>query len=159
MGVLRIGELAARTGVTTDTIRFYERTGLLPPPPRSESGYRQYAEGAVQRIQVIRSALGFGFSVKAVAGFLHLRDAGAAPCSQVRAAAQGLLNEMDKTIDEKIATRDAMRDILQQWDAQLDKTPAGQPARLLELLPPNPNRRVGRAGRPPVTRRSPARAE
>ena len=57
-----IGEAAARTGVSADTIRYYERIGLLPAPPRSDGGYRRYSEEGLARIVFVRSAARFGFT-------------------------------------------------------------------------------------------------
>ena len=73
---MRIGQLAAKTDVTADTIRYYERLGLLPAPARTASGYRQYPDAAATRVRLIRNAVRIGFSLRDVARFLHVRDAG-----------------------------------------------------------------------------------
>jgi MerR family transcriptional regulator, copper efflux regulator len=68
--VMRIGLLAARAGVSTSRIRFYEAQGLLPPPPRRHSGYREYDERALEIILFINRARGLGFSLAEVAAHL-----------------------------------------------------------------------------------------
>ena len=67
---LSIGEVAARTGESRDTIRYYERAGLVPPPIRTAAGYRQYRAGIVNRLALIRNAQRFGFSLREIRGFL-----------------------------------------------------------------------------------------
>jgi len=73
--VLTIGALARLAGITPDAIRYYERRGLLPRPPRTPSGYRQFPDGAAHRLAVIRNAQRFGFSLAQIAAFLRVRDA------------------------------------------------------------------------------------
>jgi DNA-binding transcriptional MerR regulator len=126
-----IGEAAARTGVSADTIRYYERIGLLPAPPRSAAGYRRYADDGIARILIVRSAARFGFSLKELAGFLQSRRDGRAPCRSVRAAGARLLDDVDKRIAELIDARAAMAATLADWDERLAR---GEPARLLETL-------------------------
>ena len=69
-GPRRIGVLAQQTGVSVDTIRHYERLGLLPKAARTNAGYRQYPPSAVERVRLVRHALPFGFSLRELAGFL-----------------------------------------------------------------------------------------
>src|SRR5580765_3400930 len=102
---LTIGEVAARTGESRDTIRYYERVGLVPKPIRTPAGYRQYREGIVNRLALIRHAQRFGFSLRDIAGFLGVRDGGGRPCHDVRAAAARLLDAMDAQIAGLRATR------------------------------------------------------
>src|SRR5580765_6701953 len=102
---LTIGEVAARTGESRDTIRYYERVGLVPRPMRTPAGYRQYREGIVNRLALIRNAQRFGFSLRDIAGFLGVRDGGGKPCHDVRAAAARMLEAMDSQIGELQAAR------------------------------------------------------
>lgn len=132
---LRIGQLAERAGVSADTIRYYERLGLLPKPHRTLSGYREYSETLVHRIALVRNAMRFGFSLREIGGFLRVREAGGTPCRQVRQAAQTILDRVDRQIAELQAARETMRETLGAWDAQLARTPTKQAARLLESLP------------------------
>jgi DNA-binding transcriptional MerR regulator len=138
--LLRIGQVAQRALVSTDTIRYYERLGLLPKPHRTLAGYREYPEEAVNRITLVRNAARFGFSLLEIGGFLRVREAGGKPCHQVRQAAQTILDRVDQQIAELTATRATMRDTLQTWDVQLARTPATRPARLLEGLPSDGHR-------------------
>ena len=133
--LLRIGQVAERAGVSADTIRYYERLGLLPKPQRSPSRYREYPEQILNRIALIRNAMRFGFSLIEIRGFLRVRETGGKPCHQVRQAAQTLLDRVDQQILELTATRETMRQTLMQWDVALARTPAAQHARLLERLP------------------------
>jgi Hg(II)-responsive transcriptional regulator len=80
MHTLTIGQLAKEAGVNVQTVRYYERRGLLPEPPRSESGYRKYPLADVGRIGFIRRAQGLGFTLGEVEELLSLRvDPGATP--------------------------------------------------------------------------------
>ena len=144
---MRIGQLAARTGVTVDTLRYYERLGLLPPPARSASGYREYPDGAVTRVRLIRNAVRLGFPLKDVMRFLHVRDAGGAPCRQVRDFGEHLAREIDSRIAELAAMRKSMDVILRDWDQRLSHTPRGSRAHLLESLPQRASMVHARRGR------------
>ena len=132
---MRIGQLAAKTDVTADTIRYYERLGLLPAPARTASGYRQYPDAAATRVRLIRNAVRIGFSLRDVARFLHVRDAGGVPCRQVRDYAQHLATQIDVRIRELVAMRESMDVVLQDWDERLSHAPSGARAHLLETLP------------------------
>ena len=131
---MRIGEAAARAGVSRDALRYYERQGLLPRCPRTAGGYRQYSDGIVERVRFVRNALRFGFSVKQVSGFLRSRDAGRPPCREVRAAGERILAEIDRQIQELTTTREEVRRTLVEWDRRLAASPPGRAARLLETI-------------------------
>jgi len=149
-----IGEAARRAGVSPDTVRYYERRGVVPAPPRTNAGYRRYVEASVQRILFVRNALRVGFTLKEVAAFLRARDEGQPPCRDVRAAAGRLIDDMDRQIAEMVSARAAIVGVLGQWDKQLAATPAGTAARLLETeLPRGATRRLQRAS---ASRRSAA---
>lgn len=78
------GELAAAVGVSTDTLRHYERKGVLPRPGRTANGYRHYPETALERVSMIRQALAVGFTLDELAAILNERDNGGLPCKKVR---------------------------------------------------------------------------
>jgi DNA-binding transcriptional MerR regulator len=146
---LTIGEVAARTGESRDTIRYYERVGLLPAPIRTAAGYRQYRAGIANRLALIRNAQRFGFSLREIRGFLGVRDGGGRPCHDVRAAAERLLGAVDRQIAELSTTRRRMKATLKTWDATLAATPANRPAFLLDSLSVSPaKRRAWPARRP-----------
>lgn len=132
--LLRIGAVAERAGVSTDTIRYYERLGLWPRPQRTPAGYREYPETIVTRIRVVRNAQRFGFSLRELGGFLRVREAGGTPCQQVRTAAQKILDAVEAQIAELTVARTTMKDTLREWDRRLARTPKDAPARLLEAL-------------------------
>lgn len=97
---MRIGEVAAHAGVKVDTLRYYERRGLLAEPDRSESsGYREYSPDAVAQVKFIKRAQDLGFSLAEIDGLLRLRDGRAGNRVEVRNLAKSKL----RTIDEKIA--------------------------------------------------------
>jgi len=146
---LRIGQLAERSNVSADTIRYYERIGLMPKAARTSAGYREYGDSAVDRVRLVQNALRFGFSLKQVGAFLGVRQSGGAPCKNVRAAGAQVLEAIERQIAELIASRESIRETLNQWDQRLSQTPEGRPAHLLETLPLEPVRH-----RPLVGRRS-----
>ena len=100
VGVLTIGQLARRAGVGVETIRFYERQGLLQEPPRKASGYRQYPEETVARVRFIRHAKQLGFSLREIGELLALRVDPAKSCADVKARAEGKMKDIDVRIGE-----------------------------------------------------------
>jgi len=130
---MRIGELARCTGVSIDTLRYYERIGLLPKARRSDNGYRDYPPEVRNRLRVIRNAAALGFPLKEIASVLRIRDAGGSPCRQVRDYAVSIVAQLEERIAELKAERRAMLALIEQWNARLSKTPEGQRAHLLEM--------------------------
>ena len=125
-------------GVSTDTLRHYERLGLLPRPVRSASGYRRYAPHTVERVRLIQRALLVGFTLKELAGLLARRDRGEAPCRGVRALVGARLTDLEARLAELTSLRDEMRLLLRDWDTRLAQTPEGHRARLLDMLAARP---------------------
>ncbi|AIG74348.1 Hypothetical protein AJAP_07165 [Amycolatopsis japonica] len=80
---MRIGELARTAAVSTKTIRYYEQAGLLPEPPRTSSGYRDYDPDTAHRLEFIRTAQAAGLSLTEIRDILAIRDTGQAPCDHV----------------------------------------------------------------------------
>lgn len=139
-GYLRSGELAKLTGVSTDTLRHYERVHVLPRPARTAGGYRQYGPEAADRVRMVRRAIAVGFSLDELARILRVRDRGGAPCRQVHALAIEKLAKFDRQISDLIALRSQLQSIIAQWGTRLDRTPEGQRAGLLEALIEPPSR-------------------
>jgi DNA-binding transcriptional MerR regulator len=138
-GALSSGELADSAGVSRDTLRHYERKGVLPRPLRGHNGYRQYPPEALERVQLVRRALSVGFTLDELAKVLKVRDAGGAPCDEVRRlAAQKLLNVQDQ-LRELTELRDELQETLKDWDARLARRAGGKRANLLESLSVVPN--------------------
>ncbi len=132
---LRAGELARAAGVSTDTLRHYERKGVLPRPRRAANGYRQYTPDALARVLLVRRALAVGFTLEELARVLAARDRGAAPCREVRALAAGKLAEVEERLAQLAELRGELRVTLDEWDARLARTSDGGRAGLLESLP------------------------
>ncbi len=105
---LRTGELAEQGGVNLQTIRYYEREGLLPKPPRSSSGYRFYPSDAVRRVRFIKRAQELGFSLAEIRQLLTIRVDPMKDCADVRRLAQ----EKIADIAAKIQTLERMSDVL-----------------------------------------------
>ncbi len=103
--MLTIGQLAKQAGVGGETIRFYEREGILAEPIRSTSGYRQYGPLTVERVLFIRRAQLLGFQLKEIKELLELRDHPGMPRSEVRAKAVGKLTDIDARIRDLKAIR------------------------------------------------------
>jgi DNA-binding transcriptional MerR regulator len=131
---MRAGELARAAGVSTDTLRHYERKGVLGRPRRAANGYRQYPPEALERVLLVRRALGVGFTLDELARVLSVRERGAAPCREVRALAAAKLAEVEERLAELAALRGELRATLEEWDARLTRTAAGGRAGLLESL-------------------------
>lgn len=102
---MRIGELASRSGVTAKTIRYYEAIGLVPRPPRSSSGYRDYDESAADRLAFIRAAQAAGLTLGQIRSVIALRDEGEAPCGYVTDLLQSRAAELERRIAELTALR------------------------------------------------------
>ncbi|MFI1940853.1 heavy metal-responsive transcriptional regulator [Streptomyces purpureus] len=114
---MRIGDLAAVSGVTAKTLRFYEQAGLLPAPPRTAGGYRDYPQQTVRRLSFIRDAQGAGLSLAEIRSALALRDAGASPCAHVTALVEAHLQDIDRRLAELRATRAVLRGLAERASA------------------------------------------
>ena len=132
--LFRAGEIAALTGVSTDTLRHYERKGVLPRPERSANGYRQYPVEAIARVSLVQSALVIGFTLDELATVLRAKDRGRIPCQEVRTMAEEKLSVLEERLRELTGLRDALKATLREWDEQLAHTPTGERAHLLEGL-------------------------
>ena len=96
--MLRTGELAAQAGVNVETIRFYERRGLLQEPQRRSSGYREYPAETVKVVRFIRRAQELGFTLTEIEELLRLRQDQTATCAEVRKAATSKIENIDQKI-------------------------------------------------------------
>jgi MerR family transcriptional regulator, copper efflux regulator len=106
---VRIGQLAARTGYSARTIRFYEQSGILPAPERTLGGYRSYDQDAVTRLRFVRSARALGLSLAEIADVLHIRDYQGPPCSYVAELLDTHIEALETRIKELTALRDELR--------------------------------------------------
>jgi MerR family Zn(II)-responsive transcriptional regulator of zntA len=102
---VRIGELAAATGATTKTLRFYEQAGLLRPPQRTAAGYRAYDPGITDRLDFIRRSQRAGLTLAQIREVLAIRDGGDAPCAHVQRLLAERLADLDRQLAELTALR------------------------------------------------------
>ena len=96
---LTISDLAARTGLRPDTVRYYERVGLMPPPPRTSGSHRRYDGLAVDRLQFIRGAQRLGLRLADIKDLLAVRDTGECPCEPAEVLLRDRLAELDAELE------------------------------------------------------------
>ena len=96
--ILTIGKVAKSAKVNRETIRYYEKQGLIPKPPRNASGYRQYPEDTIARVRFIKGAQGLGFALKEISELLDLRIDPHTTCADVKQRAENKAAEIDKKI-------------------------------------------------------------
>src|SRR5262249_22790618 len=138
---MRTGELARLTGISPDTLRHYERLGLLPPPERSAGNYRLYGSHAVERLKLIRNGLAMGVTLADMSRLLKARDGGGAPGGEARRLARETLGRVDRQIGELVRYRDELSEVLAEWDRKLRRASRSRSrARLLLDLAPPPSR-------------------
>jgi MerR family copper efflux transcriptional regulator len=106
---MRIGQLAAQTGYSVRTIRFYEQAGLLPAPDRTPSGYRVYDQDAITRLRFVGSAQALGLSLAEIAEVLRIRDYQGPPCTYVAELIETHIGAIEDRITELTALRDELR--------------------------------------------------
>ncbi|MFQ5764302.1 MAG: helix-turn-helix domain-containing protein [Rhodospirillales bacterium] len=111
-----IGALSRGTGVNVETIRYYERVGVLPPPPRSEGGHRIYGDQHLRRLNFVRRSRELGFSLDEIKHMLRLVDGGDVTCEQVREMALDHLHD----VRDKIADLKRMERTLKDTAAQCE---------------------------------------
>lgn len=148
---MRTGDLARRAGISADTLRHYERLGLLPEPERTPANYRRYAPEALDRLGWIRNGLAMGFSLAELRRILDVLQRGDTPCRGVMRLAVEKLQRLDRQIDDLVRYRCELRAVLADWDRRLGAASRSSKARLLQSLPAPPQRpsihRFGNAGR------------
>ncbi len=109
--MLNIGDVARRSGVTVEAMRYYEREGLISAPERDMNGYRSFEPDAVQQVRFIKRAQDVGFTLKDIKELLSLRTDPGASCCDVRDRATAKVRDMD----QKISTLTRMRSVLAIW--------------------------------------------
>ncbi len=130
---MRIGEVASQAGVSPQTIRFYERTGVLAPAARTPSGYRDYGDDTLGRLAFVRAAQAVGLSLGEIREVLGLRVKGETPCEHVT----DLLVRRAGDLDARIAQLTAMRDELRRLATRASTLDPRQcdPARICHVIP------------------------
>jgi Hg(II)-responsive transcriptional regulator len=121
-GPLHIGEVAAGAGVNIQTLRYYERRGLLPAPRRSRSGYRQYSDDAVRMVTFIKRAQELGFTLREVKELLKLRAPGPKRREAARATAAAKVRDIDDKMRDLAAIRSALASLIEACASSADST-------------------------------------
>ena len=117
---LKIGEVAKASGVGIETLRFYEKSGLLDQPSRTESGYRLYDIEVLDRLDFIKRAQVLGFSLDEIKRVIADRRAGQSPCAEVREIVRHRLAELDTRMREMKRYRNELASALAEWDEKGD---------------------------------------
>ncbi len=112
MGIYSIGQLAKKANVNLETIRYYERRGLLPEPPRNNSGHRQYSIKDLKRTEVIKRTQSLGFSLQEISDLLSLKVESGKTCGDVKQRVKAKLIDIEK----KIETLQRMKEVLQKLE-------------------------------------------
>lgn len=126
---MKIGALAKAAGVAVDTVRYYERRGLIPPAPRTSAGYRCYGTGDLTRLRFIVHAKELGFTLEEIGQLLAIKSGGRT-CGEVRAVAERKAEEIAARM-EKLAR---MRATLLALADQCEQTADGDPCPILNIL-------------------------
>jgi len=132
--ILRTGALAKAVGVSPDTIRHYERIGILPRASRTESGYRLYPASAVERVLVVQRAIRIGFTLAELAEVLQARDAGNVPCHRVYRLAQEKLKSIGTDIGALKRTEEYLKKVLADWKKRIRRAGTDHKLHLLHSL-------------------------
>lgn len=132
---MRIGEVAVAADVPTQTIRFYERRGLLPQPPRGPNGYRQYDDSVLTRLAFIRSGQAAGLTLVEVSSILDLRRDGAVPCAHVHSLLMTKLDDIRERLRE-LADLEAELEGLLRRSGRLDPADCTD-AQICHIIAPN----------------------
>ena len=116
MSGLTVSRLADEVGVSADTVRYYERIGLLPEPDRSATGYRLYDDHAVERLRLIKHAQRFGLRLEEVGELLQIRERGLCPCGHTRTLLERRMSDLDEQIAALASLREDIAELLAQPD-------------------------------------------
>jgi DNA-binding transcriptional MerR regulator len=114
--LLKIGEVAKQTGNGIETLRFYERSGLLDRPARTSGGYRLYDSDALLTLEFIKRAQTLGFTLNEIRQIIDDGRTGHSPCAEVREIVRERLRELDERLRQMQQYRDAMARTLKSWD-------------------------------------------
>lgn len=132
---MRIGEVADAAGVPAQTIRYYERRGLLPAPERGTSGYRRYDQSTLTQLQFIRGAQAAGLTLEQIASILSLRRDGATPCTHVHSLLLAKLDDVRARQATLALLKDELENLISRSD-QLDPADCTD-ARICHIIEPD----------------------
>jgi MerR family transcriptional regulator, mercuric resistance operon regulatory protein len=118
---VRTSEVAARAQVNTQTLRYYERRGLLPEPERTPSGYRAYGDDAVRLVRFVKRAQALGFTLDDIEDLLHLAGGGPASCEAAKTMARSRIADLQQRIDELAGMRNALARLVDTCDRPRDE--------------------------------------
>jgi MerR family mercuric resistance operon transcriptional regulator len=124
---MQIGLVAKKTGLSVDAIRFYERNGLLPRPPRTEGGFRRYGDSDVETLGFIRRVQGLGFKLSEIRGLLRLRGTRLQPCAPVQHRLQEKLADVQRKVRDLRKLEQELRLALRSCNKELGKRNAHCP--------------------------------
>ena len=124
---MQIGIVAKKIGLSVDAIRFYERNGLLRRPPRTEGGFRRYAENDVETLAFVRRVQGLGFKLSEIRGLLNLRGSRIQPCAPVRRRLQAKLADVRHKLENLQKLKRELQLALRSCDKELRKQNAHCP--------------------------------
>ncbi len=122
---MKIGELGKATRLSTKTIRFYEAEGLIPDPPRTDSGYRAYAEPDVARLAFILKAKRLGLSLDEIKGILQLHDRSEPTCVHVRSLLEEKVTQIETVIQDLLGFKKALETLKDKASSLVDCRPLG----------------------------------
>ena len=132
------GEAAKAAGVGIQTLHFYEGQGLIPRPPRSQSGYRLYTPEIVEQVRFIRKAQSLGFSLDEIKEILNLARRGTSPCGRVQAALGEKLAEVDRRLEELRSFRVELASLIKQAHVLSAHNNEARVCSIVEEAPPLP---------------------
>jgi MerR family transcriptional regulator, copper efflux regulator len=124
---MQIGIVAKKIGLSVDAIRFYERNGLLPRPPRTEGGFRRYGENDVETLAFVRRVQGLGFKLSEIQGLLRLRGNRLQPCAPVQRRLQEKLADVQRKLRDLRKLEHELRLALRSCNRELRKRDAHCP--------------------------------
>ena len=103
---MKVSDVAKRAGISADTVRYYEELGLLPSPPRTASGYRQFGEDTLSRIQFIKGAQSLGLRLSDIGELLKIQDDGGCPCGHTKTLLDQRLEQVNREIEVLLSLRE-----------------------------------------------------
>ena len=136
---MQIGIVAKKIGLSVDAIRFYERNGLLPRPPRTEGGFRRYGESDVETLAFVRRVQHLGFKLSEVRGLLKLRGDRLQPCAPVQRRLQEKLADVQRKLSDLHKLEHELRLALRSCNRELRKRDAHCPILREKVRPGSPN--------------------
>jgi DNA-binding transcriptional MerR regulator len=132
---MQIGIVAKKIGLSVDAIRFYERNGLLPRPPRTQGGFRRYGDTDVETVAFVRRVQGLGFTLSQIGGLLKLRGNRLEPCAPVQRLLQEKLADVQRKLRNLQKLQHELRSALRSCNKELRKADAHCP-----ILRENPHK-------------------